>query len=84
MRDQKHRRPAQLWPKVEDLGWAAPRVAFFHLGRHQGLHPLSLFIQEQRLLLFLEFCLTLALAIPEHAKISVVFVYLELHPRVID
>jgi hypothetical protein len=69
---------------VEDLGWAAPRVACFPLGRHQGLRPLSLFIQELRLLLFLEFCFTLALAIPEQAQISVVFVYSELHPRVID
>jgi hypothetical protein len=69
---------------VEDLGLVAPRVACFPLGRHQRMHPLSLFIQELRLLLFLEFCFTLALAILEHAQITVVFVYSELHPRVKD
>jgi hypothetical protein len=34
--------------------------------------------------LFFEFCFTLALATLEHAQISAVFVYSELHPRLID
>jgi hypothetical protein len=39
-----------------------------------------------RVLFYLElkFCFTLALATLEHAQISAVFVYSELHPRVMD
>jgi hypothetical protein len=34
--------------------------------------------------LFFEFCFTLALATLEHAQISAVFMYSELHPRVMN
>jgi hypothetical protein len=65
---QKNRRPAQLWPIMDDLGLAAPR----------GCAP-SLFIQELRLLCFSSFVLHLALATPEHAQIRAVLCDSELH-----
>jgi hypothetical protein len=72
MRAQKNRLPAQLRPIVDDLGLVAP-----------GVRPLSIY-QGAAPPLFVEFCFTLALATLEHAQISVVFEYSELHPRVID
>jgi hypothetical protein len=71
MRAQKNRRPAQLRPIVDDLGLRFPPLA---ATIYPGVVPP----------LFFEFCFTLALATLEHAQISAVFVYSELHPRVIN
>jgi hypothetical protein len=72
MRAQKNRRLAQLRPIVDDLGLAAPR----------GCAPL--YLTRSCASFVFEFCFTLALATLEHAQICAVFVYSELHPRVID
>jgi hypothetical protein len=53
------------------------------LAATRGCAPLSIYPGAAPPLFF-EFCFTLALATLKHAQISIVFVYSELHLRVID